>query len=50
MSLLASKKLTDNNFVKWKNNMYIALLYNNYKFVLIEKCPLKPTINATQTI
>lgn len=48
--LLANEKLTNDNFVKWKSNMNIALLYNNYKFVLMEDCLPKLATNVTQTV
>ena len=50
LSLLATEKLTSENFVKWKSNMNIALLCDNYKFVLTEECPLEPAANATRTV
>ena len=50
LSLLATEKLTGKNFVKWKSNMNIALLCDNYKFVLIEECPPEPAANATRTV
>ena len=50
LSLLATEKLTGENFVKWKSNMNIALLCDNYKFVLKEECPPEPAANATQIV
>ena len=50
LSLLATEKLTGENFVKWKSNMNIALLCDNYKFVLTEECPPEPAANATRTV
>ena len=50
LSLLATKKLTGENFVKWKSNMNIALLYDNYKFVLTEECSSELATNASRTV
>ena len=50
IAILLSKKLNDENFVKWKSNKTIVLMWKNYKFVLTEECPLKPATNAPHTV
>ena len=50
LSLLATEKLTGDNFAKWKKNMNIILVLDNLKFVLMEECPLEPAVNANKTI
>ena len=48
IALLANEKLTGDNFIKWKSNMNIVLVSEDYKFVLTEKCPPQPAANATR--
>ncbi|XP_062109230.1 uncharacterized protein LOC133819869 [Humulus lupulus] len=38
-ALLANEKLTGDNFMKWKSNMNIVLIFENYKFFFTEECP-----------
>ena len=33
-----------------ESNLNIILIYENYKFILIEECPLDPTANTTRTV
>lgn len=49
-SLLASQVLTGENFVKWKSNMNILLINENYHFVLKEDCPPVPPANASKAV
>ena len=49
LSLLATEKLTDDNFAKWKKNMNIILVLDNLKFVFTEECPPQPTANANKS-
>ena len=49
-SLLASQVLTSENFVKWKSNMNILLINENYHFVLKEECPPVPPANASKAV
>ncbi|WJZ84548.1 hypothetical protein VitviT2T_004148 [Vitis vinifera] len=49
-SLLASEVLTGENFVKWKSNMNILLINENYHFVLKEDCPPVPPANASKAV
>ena len=46
IAILSSKKLKDENLVKWKSNMNIVLICENYKFVRTEECPPEPAANA----
>ena len=48
IALLANEKLTGDNFIKWKSNMTIVLVSENYKFVLTEECPPQPAATATR--
>ncbi|PON89309.1 hypothetical protein TorRG33x02_148520, partial [Trema orientale] len=48
IALLANEKLTGDNFIKWKSNMNIVLVSEDYKFVLTEECPPQPAANATR--
>ena len=50
IAILSSEKLNGKNFVKWKSNMNIVLICENYKFVLAEKCPPKPVVNTPRTV
>ncbi|KAL5560690.1 hypothetical protein UlMin_036901 [Ulmus minor] len=47
IAILGNEKLTGDNFVKWKSNMNIILVCENYKYVLMEECPPTPAANAT---
>ncbi|RVW21514.1 Retrovirus-related Pol polyprotein from transposon TNT 1-94 [Vitis vinifera] len=49
-SLLASQVLTGENFVKWKSNMNILLINENYHFVLKEDYPPVPPANASKAV
>ena len=48
ITLLANEKLTGDNFIKWKSNMNIVLVSEDYKFVLTEECPPQPAANVTR--
>ena len=48
-SLLATKKLTDDNFAEWKKNMNIILVLDNLKFFLTEEYPPQPAANANKS-
>ena len=48
--LRATEKLTGENFNKWKSNMNIVLVCENYKFVLVVECPEQPAANATRAV
>ena len=50
IALFANKKLSGDNFVKWKLNINIVLICENQKFVLIEECPPEPPANASRTL
>ena len=50
IAILSSEKLNGENFFKWKSNMNIILIYENYKFVLTKECPPEPIVNAPRTI
>ncbi|KAL5555758.1 hypothetical protein UlMin_037994 [Ulmus minor] len=50
IAILRNEKLTGNNFVKWKSNMNIVLVCENYKYVLMEECPPVPATNATRIL
>ena len=50
IAILLSEKLNSENFVKWKSNMSIVLICENYKFVLTEECPPEPAANAPCTV
>ncbi|XP_024027517.1 uncharacterized protein LOC112093412 [Morus notabilis] len=45
-ALLASQILNGENFVKWKSNMNILLICENYHFIVKEDCPPVPPANA----
>ncbi|XP_024026775.1 uncharacterized protein LOC112093128 [Morus notabilis] len=49
-ALLASQILNGENFVKWKSNMNILLICENYHFVLKEDCPPVPPTNAARDL
>ena len=50
IALFSNKKLSGDNFVKWKSNINIVLISENQKFVLIEECPPEPPANASRTV
>ena len=50
ITILTSEKLNNKNFVKWKSNMNIVLICENYNLVLTKECPPKPTANATRIV
>ena len=50
ISLLANESLIGNNFVKWKSNVNIVLVYENNRFVLIEECPVEPAAIAARSV
>ncbi|KAM6587337.1 hypothetical protein CsatA_009942 [Cannabis sativa] len=50
VSLLTNNKLFGANFVKWRENINIALIGENSLFVLIEEAPEQPGENATKAV
>ena len=46
INFLSLEQLTGENYAKWKINMNLVLINGDYKFVLLEECPPKPTTNA----
>ena len=50
IAILSSEKLNSKNFFKWKSNMNIVLICENYKFVLTEECPLELFANVSRTV
>ena len=50
ITILWSEKLNGENFIKWKSNMNILLICENYKFVFTEECPLEPAANDPYTV
>ena len=46
INLLSLEQLTGENYAKWKSNMNLVLINYDYKFVLLEKCPLELATNA----
>ena len=50
IALLANKKLSGDNFVKWKLNINIVLICENQNFVLTEECPLEPPANVSHIV
>ena len=50
ITILSNDKLTGDNFVKWKSTMNIVLVSENQKFVLIDQCPNRPALNASQEV
>ncbi|EXC13346.1 hypothetical protein L484_012774 [Morus notabilis] len=49
ITLLVTEKLDGDNYAKWKSNMNILLVCEDYKFVLVEECPPEPMANASKT-
>ncbi|KAM6556247.1 hypothetical protein CsatB_003266 [Cannabis sativa] len=50
VSLLTNSKLFGANFVKWRENINIALIGENALFVLTEEAPEQPGENATKAV
>ena len=50
IALLANEKLSGDNFVKWKLNINIVLIYENQKFVLTKECPSEPPANSSRNV
>ncbi|KAM6553645.1 hypothetical protein CsatB_014407 [Cannabis sativa] len=50
VSLLTDNKLSGANFVKWRENINIALIGENALFMLIEEAPEQPSENATKAV
>ncbi|KAM6593389.1 hypothetical protein CsatA_001092 [Cannabis sativa] len=50
VSLLTDNKLNGANFIKWRENINIALIGENSLFVLTEEAPEQPGENATKTV
>ena len=48
--MLSSEKLNGENFVKWKSNMNIVLICENYKVIFTEEGPPEPVANAPCTV
>ena len=46
----SSEKLNSENFVKWKSNVNIVLICENYKFIFTEECPPEPVANTPRTV
>ena len=49
-SLLGSQVLIGENFFKWKSNMNILLINENYHYVLKESFPPVPSANASKAV
>ncbi|KAH0636214.1 hypothetical protein KY290_036648 [Solanum tuberosum] len=41
-SILNQNKLEGPNYMDWKQNLDISLTSEGFKYVLVEKCPIKP--------
>ncbi|XP_030502660.1 uncharacterized protein LOC115717829 [Cannabis sativa] len=50
VSLLTDNKLSGANFVKWRENIDIALIGENTLFVLTEEAPEQPGENASEAV
>ncbi|XP_038882318.1 uncharacterized protein LOC120073562 [Benincasa hispida] len=50
LSLLATDKLTGENYASWKNTINMILIIEDLRFVLMEECPLIPPPTAAQNI
>ena len=50
IKILATETLTGENFVKWKSNMNIVLVCENFKFVLTEECPPRPHAKSSVNV
>ena len=50
ITLLTNEKLTGDNFIKWKSNMNIVLVSEDYKFVLKKEYPPQLATNATRAV
>ncbi|KAH9752503.1 Integrase catalytic domain-containing protein [Citrus sinensis] len=45
-SILSQNKLTGENYIDWKRNLFIVLTAENYKYVLTQPCPPVPADDA----
>ncbi|XP_057954095.1 uncharacterized protein LOC131148409 [Malania oleifera] len=45
--ILKENKLVEPNYIDWKRNLNIILTVEEYKYVLVEVCPQKPSERAT---
>ncbi|KAM6546395.1 hypothetical protein CsatB_027131 [Cannabis sativa] len=50
VSLLTDNKLNGANFIKWRENINIALIGENAQFMLTEEAPEQPNENATKEV
>ncbi|KAM6553904.1 hypothetical protein CsatB_014666 [Cannabis sativa] len=50
VSLLTNNKLSGANFIKWRENINIALIGENSLFVLTEEAPELPGENTTKAV
>lgn len=50
ITILANETLTGINLVKCKSNVNIVLLFENFKFALMEECPPKLAANAPHNV
>ncbi|KAA0035908.1 gag/pol protein [Cucumis melo var. makuwa] len=48
VQLLASERLNGDNYAAWKSNFNTILVVDDLRFVLIEKCPQTPALNANR--
>ena len=48
MTILATNKLTGENYVDWKRNLDIVLTVDKHKFVLTTPCPPQPDEESSQ--
>ncbi|XP_024038254.1 uncharacterized protein LOC112097301 [Citrus clementina] len=44
--ILSQNKLTGENYIDWKRNLFIVLTAENYKYVLTQPCPPVPADDA----
>ena len=44
--ILSQNKLTGENYIDWKRNIFIVLTVENYKYVLTQPCPPVPADDA----
>src|SRR5262245_7004832 len=47
--ILNQNKLTGENLIDWKRNLYIVLTSEDYKFVLTQPCPSEPAADASRS-
>ena len=50
IKILATETLIGENFVKWKSNMNIVLVCENFKFFLTEECPPRPHAKSSANV